>query len=665
MCGIWGWNGKDVNDFSKDKFNMLGIANQVRGKDSCGLAINGVIFKGHDKNSVYQDFVKNNYKRDEVYKPDSVKSVIGHTRKASHGVINRANAHPFGFGVNGKKYAFYGVHNGTLHNKSEIAKKYDVEISVEKDNTTRWKIDSEILLECIYKSGNFKVLSDYVGGAAIAFVNTKTPTKLYLFKGASKKFSTSSEGEEERPLHVYVESKDSIYFSSEKVPLFFIGGTDDTVIDLKPNIVYEIQNGNFEKAIQHKVSRAKSAQYSNFSRTTSRVSNYSGRSFPESRSRGSEWDDEWDAYDAIQNAYGYANSRIPVKTYKPTASTKEENDRETLILEKDFESIIPNGIGIEKRSLKKQEKLLETEVFRNFPEVDEGILEMRNDLRFYSDEDTLAQGIYCYIPNVGFYFLSHTDSRCDYSYSKLQGMYYKDGKFVAQPTNATIDTYTIPFPSRSALENNRKYFYFRDGVMYKTLLDYKVAGTLEQNNELSVSRMSFMSVFPVGELEKTEDIESYIYYLEGNPVTGKAIAPGGNRKIYLNKGFIKAVKIPKNGKLLSYYSASAFPDSELSNLKVKEGKYNNSDDLEQSKHLEGPKKEDKVITAKECDRILKEHEEMAKQKATGAMKELVLATDLVSSGLEDYKDTEVGKHVLEVLSDIEATLYDEISKMEK
>ena len=78
----------------------------------------------------------------------------------------------------------------------------------------RKKIDSEILLEIIYTSKNFKVLSDYNGGAALLFTSINEPNVIYAFHGAS---SETKNGAliEERPLY-YVETKEGWYFCSIK-----------------------------------------------------------------------------------------------------------------------------------------------------------------------------------------------------------------------------------------------------------------------------------------------------------------------------------------------------------------------------------------------------------------------------------------------------------------
>ena len=58
MCGIAAYNG---NNFNKDKFNILGVFNDSRGGDSCGVFLNNKdglqLAYGHGKTELYRDFI--------------------------------------------------------------------------------------------------------------------------------------------------------------------------------------------------------------------------------------------------------------------------------------------------------------------------------------------------------------------------------------------------------------------------------------------------------------------------------------------------------------------------------------------------------------------------------------------------------------------------------
>ena len=253
MCGIFAHAGLKPGQFNKDKFDKLGILNEVRGKDSCGVSVDGKIQVGVDKTKIYRDFIANM----NISVPTEIPIVIGHTRMSTVGGNTSANAHPFGFGGcdNGEKYGFIGVHNGTLLNHHDLALKHGISTKVEKNGVERSKIDSEILLEILYKTGNFKVFSQYNGAAATVFYNVEEPDVVYCFHGKSRVYDQIGNPVEERPLYYYKESKNSLYISSLECSLRTIGGDNNTIGEFEHNTVYKITNGDIDNAVKFKVSR--------------------------------------------------------------------------------------------------------------------------------------------------------------------------------------------------------------------------------------------------------------------------------------------------------------------------------------------------------------------------------------------------------------------------
>ena len=129
MCGIMAHVGNSVDKLNIDKFNILGIMNEERGTDSCGVTMDGSTLKGIDYLSTYRNFVAYY----TLNRPKYSTVIIGHTRKSTVGLHTYANAHPFGFGKHKYKgqgtfgRQFIGVHNGTLLNHVEIAEEHKIE----------------------------------------------------------------------------------------------------------------------------------------------------------------------------------------------------------------------------------------------------------------------------------------------------------------------------------------------------------------------------------------------------------------------------------------------------------------------------------------------------------------------------------------------------------
>ena len=254
MCGIMAWVGKNPKKFDKGKFDILGIFNDERGGHSCGVSVDGSIKIGIDGNKLYKKFISTN----PYNTPLNVPTVIGHTRKATGGAHNKANAHPFGFGsVNaGKSFAFIGVHNGSLINERDLAKEFGIASNAKVGNVHRNKIDSEILLECIYKSKNFKVLNQYIGAAALVFQRLDEPNVVYCYHGESKMNYYDKKTVEERPLFYYQETRNSLYISSIENSLTTIGGeVDKDIFSFDTNTIYKITDGDVSKAIKTKIVR--------------------------------------------------------------------------------------------------------------------------------------------------------------------------------------------------------------------------------------------------------------------------------------------------------------------------------------------------------------------------------------------------------------------------
>jgi len=494
MCGIFGWAGKTAKQFDKAKFDIQGLYNNTRGGDSCGVTTDGEIYYGITTSKNYGSFlVESSYPA-----PNEIPVVIGHTRKSSSGTVNVDNAHPFGFGINEDKFAFIGVHNGTLYNHTDLAKEFNIEMSVYKEtaNTTifdRRKIDSEVLLESIYKNKDFKVLSDYIGGAALLFTSTFEPNVLYAFKGASRLEKNGLRTlVEERPLYCYTENKNSCYLSSMPESLIAIGAeVDKNLFELEENIVYKITNGDYENAVQIKISRANSyqRQFTTY--------DYSARNNSKN-SCGYEWEKKG------------ATVELPVKK----SNTNEKNtdlDKITDIRSEKIDRFFKSPIYMQK-------------------------------LRYWRNGH-LITGIYTYVPGYGFNFLTMDTDQVIKRTAEMIGKPFNIslGEFV-QDKDLDLSSGNIIFPFNTTNKKIPPVLYFSEGILLETDLDYIACRNKVKN--FSVFDLSEMSKHPIISMNNSlysADNQSIIknrIHFTGN------ISPLGSNKIYyIEEGNLKSIAL--------------------------------------------------------------------------------------------------------------------------
>lgn len=208
MCGLvailskqktFGFNFKD-----KSIFQQMLIADMFRGMDSTGCF--GVKANGNldmIKDASASPYLLGKKEAGEKFFDNIVSKyhvVVGHNRKATMGIVESKNAHPF---IEGSTCL---VHNGTLQNHKKLA------------DTT---VDSHAVCTHIEKEGYKETLKNVEGAYAFIWYNADNKT-VYFCRNA------------ERPLYL-VETTDRIYLASE-------GKMLDWLLDRNDITKYTVQN---------------------------------------------------------------------------------------------------------------------------------------------------------------------------------------------------------------------------------------------------------------------------------------------------------------------------------------------------------------------------------------------------------------------------------------
>ncbi len=215
MCGIVGYIG------DRDAYPILinGLKRlEYRGYDSAGIAIIGEktkIFKKKGKVNDLADLVKDHDVSGHIG--------IGHTRWATHGEPNDANAHPH-TSQNGK---FTIIHNGIIENYSGLKVRLENRNYIFKSKT-----DTEVLanlIEYIYIKGAGEIdaeravrlaLSKVIGAYGIVVIAEDEPDKLIAARKGSPLVIGIGEGEyyiasDATPIIEYTDSV--IYLNNDNV----------------------------------------------------------------------------------------------------------------------------------------------------------------------------------------------------------------------------------------------------------------------------------------------------------------------------------------------------------------------------------------------------------------------------------------------------------------
>ena len=256
-CGLFGFLGSNpIKYYNKSNFNVLGVFNDSRGGDGCGV-ISAEYYDIYTKNKYHTTF-KQAIIDKEFNVPSKIEyGILGHTRKASVGGINDIYTQPCVFvksdpivqeraakdpkykefldNNNDNSIVFAGTHNGTIHNYKELAKKHGI------DTTKTNMNDTQVLYEILFKK-DYNVLSEYIGAASLMFYDFYEGT-ISVFRGESSISEHVKYDEEERPLFMWRIAKDNYYFSSIKDSLLFIGAEENEVSIFPKNLLSEYNQG--------------------------------------------------------------------------------------------------------------------------------------------------------------------------------------------------------------------------------------------------------------------------------------------------------------------------------------------------------------------------------------------------------------------------------------
>lgn len=274
-CGLFAFIGSEPDKYyNKLNFNILGVFNDTRGGDGCGIITPGYFEKV--TTSKYSTLFKDAIIEKTIETPETIyHNIFGHTRKASVGGVSDVYTQPFTISKNhplviakmhkNKDYTEYvkelpkhsivfsGVHNGTISNYIELAKEYGINASIEKKN------DTQVLYEILYKE-KYEILSKYIGAASLIFQNYYTDD-VYIFRGESSNYKEGTVNSEERPLWFWEVAPNNYYISSIKDSLRFIGATEEQVKIVPANTLFIFNKGKKIKEIP--IDRSKAYQKEN------------------------------------------------------------------------------------------------------------------------------------------------------------------------------------------------------------------------------------------------------------------------------------------------------------------------------------------------------------------------------------------------------------------
>lgn len=239
MCGLFGFIGAKKEPINKFLLCILGVDNDSRGGDSCGLFIDEKVEYGLNNEKYFSNFFKESKL---LKKKDKAQIIIGHDRKTSVGKTDLESAQPVIIKNNDGLVDFVLIHNGTISNYKELAEKY----LTDYDGYT----DSQIMAYIIYYWG-YDVLAEYEGTGVFITVdyrqNKYREPVTHIFKGASKQYISSTNITEERPLYLMEENNNYWFSSLDEYLNIYAYIRKLKIIDFPINMLVMISEGKLYK----------------------------------------------------------------------------------------------------------------------------------------------------------------------------------------------------------------------------------------------------------------------------------------------------------------------------------------------------------------------------------------------------------------------------------
>lgn len=232
-CGIFAWVGKDTKFFRRDLFNILGMYNDSRGGDACGVYFDNNWYKGVGTSAKYEKLIVD-YNLHNTLKLKQHPVIIGHDRKVSVGYLTIDNAQPVVLETEEQNICYVQAHNGTITNYRELAKRYNLTIEAGES-------DSIILAKLIDRVG-WSILQEYEGSAALVMYNMEEPNVIYAFHGRSRATEHVALTDE-RPLAYITFPSKGTYISSDINHLGNLSMPSKKIVpyEFKYNVLYRLE----------------------------------------------------------------------------------------------------------------------------------------------------------------------------------------------------------------------------------------------------------------------------------------------------------------------------------------------------------------------------------------------------------------------------------------